>query len=310
MANRIYQIDYLRSVFIILMVIFHLAYIGDKYPYVKQIVYTFHMPAFLIISGYLANIKKEKKQFIFSILWLFIPYAIMETGYVLMSAILPVREKVENVSIPLLLNKVFVSPIGPYWYLHTLIFCYSIYYVTGRIRTRMNEVSFFIVLGINFWLLSDWFHIISMANAVYFMIGIIIRQCKKDFLSVFQPSFLSLFPFLILTYYPLNLNRFTLAGIIITYLSISFSLKVYCYIPEKIKCILHFIGKNTLSILLFSPIFTITVKVLIPLFSFDPSGLCFLCVSTTLVTSGSLFIAWCMDKLNLSYWFRGKKPTA
>ena len=149
MGNRIYPIDYLKSVFIILMIIFHLAYIGDKYPYVKQIVYTFHMPAFLIISGYLANIKKE--QFIISIVWLFIPYAIMETGYVFMSAILPVREKVENISISLLLNKVFVSPMGPYWYLHTLIIGYSIYYATEKIYSRMNEISFFILLGINFW---------------------------------------------------------------------------------------------------------------------------------------------------------------
>lgn len=306
MQNRIYQIDYLKSVFIILMIIFHLAYIGDKYPYAKQIVYTFHMPAFLIISGYLANIKKE--QFIISIIWLFIPYAIMETGYVFMSAILPVREKVENISISLLLNKVFVSPMGPYWYLHTLIIGYSIYYVTEKIHSRMNEISFFILLGINFWLLSSyWLNLISMANAIYFMIGIIIRQCKQNFLSVFQPSFSSIFPLLILCYYPMNLNRFTLAGIIITYLSISFSLEVYRYIPGKIKNILHFIGENTLSILLFSPIFTITSKVLIPIFSFDPSGLCFICISIALVISGSLFIAWCMDKINLSYWFCGKK---
>lgn len=289
MGNRIYQIDYLKCVFIILMIIFHLAYIGDKYPYAKQIVYTFHMPAFLIISGYLANIRKE--QFIISIVWLFIPYAIMETGYVFMSAILPVREKVENISISLLLNKVFVSPMGPYWYLHTLIIGYAIYYATGKVCSRMNKISFFILLGINFWLLSYWFNLISMANAIYFMIGIIIRQCKQNFLFVFQPSFSSIFPLIILCYYPMNLNRFTLAGIIITYLSISFSLKVYRYIPEKIKNILHFIGENTLSILLFSPIFTITSKVLIPLFSFDQSGLCFMCISITLVISGSLFIA-------------------
>lgn len=307
MGNRVYPIDYLKSVFIIFMIVFHLAYIGDKYPYIKQIVYTFHMPAFLIISGYLANIRKEKEQFIISLLWLFIPYAIMETGYVLMSAILPVREKVENISTSLLLNNVFISPMGPYWYLHTLIICYFIYYTTGKIHSRKNEITFFIILGINFWLLSYYLNLISMANAIYFMIGIIIRQCKLNFLSVFQPSFACIFPFIILCYYPINLNRFTLAGIIITYLSISFSLKVYCYIPERIKCILHFIGENTLSILLFSPIFTLTSKVLIPLLSFDSSGLCFVCISTVLVISGSLFIAWCMDKINLSYWFCGKK---
>lgn len=289
------------------MIIFHLAYIGDKYPYIKQIVYTFHMPAFLIISGYLANIRKEKEQFVISLLWLFIPYAIMEVGYVLMSAILPVREKVENISTSLLLSEVFISPMGPYWYLHTLIISYSVYYTTVKIHSRMNEISFFIILGINFWLLSYCLNLISMANAIYFMIGIIIRQCKLNFLSVFKPSFTCIFPFIILCYYPINLNRFTLAGIIITYLSISFSLKVYCYIPERIKCILHFIGENTLSILLFSPIFTITSKVLIPLLSFDSSGLCFICISTTLVISGSLFIAWCMDKINISYWFCGKK---
>lgn len=139
------------------------------------------------------------------------------------------------------------------------------------------------------------------------MIGIIIRQCKQNFLSVFQPSFSSILPLFILCYYPINLNRFTLAGIIITYLSISFSLEVYRYIPCKIKNILYFIGENTLSILLFSPIFTITSKVLIPIFSFDPSGLCFICISIALVINGSLFIAWCMDKINLSYWFCGKK---
>lgn len=307
MESRIYPIDYLKSVFIILMIIFHLAYIGDKYPYVKQIVYTFHMPAFLVISGYLANIRKEKEQFIISIIWIFIPYAIMETGYVLMSTILPVREKVENISISLLLNKVFVSPMGPYWYLHTLIIGYSIYFATGKIYSRMNEITFFILLGINFWLLSNWLNLISMANAIYFMLGIIIRQSKQDFLSVFRPSFASIFPLLILCYYPMNLDRFTLAGIVITYLSLSFFLKVYRYLPSKMKNIMHFIGENTLSILLFSPIFTIISKILLPLFTFDPSGLCFICISIVLVISGSLLIAWSMDKINISCWFCGKR---
>lgn len=53
MESRVKEIDYLKCIFITLMIIFHLVYIGDKYPYAKQIVYTFHMSAFLIISGYL-----------------------------------------------------------------------------------------------------------------------------------------------------------------------------------------------------------------------------------------------------------------
>lgn len=98
MKQRIKEIDYLKCTFILLMIVFHLVYIGDKYPYAKQLVYTFHMPAFLIISGYLMNINKSLRAFLHTMVWIFIPYAIMESGYIVMSAILPVRERVEELS--------------------------------------------------------------------------------------------------------------------------------------------------------------------------------------------------------------------
>ena len=58
MKQRVEEIDFLKCIFILLMIVFHLRYIGDTYPYVKSLVYTFHMPAFLIISGYLMNVQK------------------------------------------------------------------------------------------------------------------------------------------------------------------------------------------------------------------------------------------------------------
>ena len=64
MEHRIKELDYLKSIFILLMIVFHLVYIGDKYPYIKQIVYTFHMSAFLIISGYLDNVQKDIRSFV------------------------------------------------------------------------------------------------------------------------------------------------------------------------------------------------------------------------------------------------------
>lgn len=75
MESRVKEIDYLKCIFITLMIIFHLVHIGDKYPYAKQIVYTFHMSAFLIISGYLANNRKDARSFLRKFLWIFIPYA-------------------------------------------------------------------------------------------------------------------------------------------------------------------------------------------------------------------------------------------
>lgn len=147
---RINQLDYLKCIFILLMIIFHLVYIGDKYPYLKQVVYTFHMPAFFIISGYLLNVDKGVRSFCNTMLWMFIPYAVMETGYVCMSSVLPVREKVEEVSLNIILYKIFVAPIGPYWYLHTLLICSLVYYTLNRLCEQLNRASFLLILGVCF----------------------------------------------------------------------------------------------------------------------------------------------------------------
>lgn len=101
------------------MVLFHLACVEDAYPYAKAVVYTFHMPVFLFLSGFFANMVKPAAAFGRYILWIFIPYAVMESAYTGMSAVLPVRDPVESLSPVLILHNVFLRPIGPYWYLHS-----------------------------------------------------------------------------------------------------------------------------------------------------------------------------------------------
>ena len=123
MNKRVAEIDYLKCVFILLMIAFHLVFFSDKYPWVKQWVYTFHMPAFLILSGYLMRIEKRPGEFGRMMVWILIPYLIMEAGYVVLSAVLPVREKVDGLSVGLLLDKLCLHPMGPYWYLHTFMLC-------------------------------------------------------------------------------------------------------------------------------------------------------------------------------------------
>jgi len=92
---RILELDYLKCVFILLMIVFHLVYIGNRYPVAKAFVYTFHMPGFLIISGYLLHVQKPVPQFLRYIQWIFVPYLLMESGYVVMASILPIREHIQ-----------------------------------------------------------------------------------------------------------------------------------------------------------------------------------------------------------------------
>ena len=305
MEHRIKELDYLKSILILLMVAFHLVYIGDKYPYIKQIVYTFHMPAFLIISGYLTNVQKDIKSFMRKLLWIFIPYLCLETGYVLMSHILPVRENVPEISSSILLHKIFIKPLGPYWYLHTLIICSLLYYLTFR-YTRMKTISQVILLGLGLFAVSYWGGIIVLANAIYFLAGVIIKQSKLPFIRIFQPSLLALVPMILLCCFPDNLNRGILAGITITYLAISISLYAHSYLSKGIRQCSYFIGRNTLVIFLFSPLFTILCKMFLPFLFFEPTGILFMIISVAITVSGCIVIAWSMDKLHFSRFFFGQ----
>ena len=305
MEHRIKELDYLKSILILLMVAFHLVYIGDKYPYIKQIVYTFHMPAFLIISGYLTNVQKDIKSFMRKLLWIFIPYLCLETGYVLMSHILPVRENVPEISSSILLHKIFIKPLGPYWYLHTLIICSLLYYLTFR-YTRMKTISQAILLGLGLFAVSYWGGIMVLANAIYFLAGVIIKQSKLPFIRIFQPSLLALVPMILLCCFPDNLNRGTLAGITITYLAIIISLYAHSYLSKGIRQCSYFIGRNTLVIFLFSPLFTILCKMFLSFLFFEPTGILFMIISVAITVSGCIVIAWSMDKLHFSRFFFGQ----
>ena len=250
MRNRIHELDYLKCLFIILMIIFHLSHIGSKYPYAKSIVYTFHMPAFLLISGYLINVHKKPEIFLKAMAWIFIPYTIMEISYACMSMLFPVWDGIKEINASVLLGKVLLDPIGPYWYLHTFILCGTTYYF---VHTYLSSTPFIRLLVTSSLLLlfSYIFHLLTFANAFYFMAGTAIHLGKRPFLSCFPASFLAIIPLVFLCSQPENLNRGTLGGILITGLVISLSLYIYKHLPHTVK--LHCSSERTHCLFFFSP---------------------------------------------------------
>lgn len=58
--NRIYWIDCIKTILIYLMVLGH---ITTTNPDFKQWIYTFHMPCFFIVSGFLYKPSSIKKSF-------------------------------------------------------------------------------------------------------------------------------------------------------------------------------------------------------------------------------------------------------
>lgn len=305
MRERIHQLDYLKGIFILLMVTFHLAPVYENYPVLLAAVYTFHMAAFLIISGYLANIEKDFPNFCRGMLRFVVPYVVFETVHLLLvhflGSSMHSNTSVSNLTLYGILVKILDNPSNPYWYLHTLIISTVVYYVVYSVF-RLKSMTAFILTGLILYGLTLFITRFHWENAICFLIGVYIARSGRNFLEAIPSSPLALIPLCILFSSRENYHTGTFAGIAITILVISFLLYLYDYVGCCARRLLHYLGSNSLAILVFSPIFTVITKMAVPYFSFDPTAICFAMVALTFVVAGCLFCAWLSDKLHLSQY--------
>ncbi|MBR5052263.1 MAG: acyltransferase [Bacteroidaceae bacterium] len=303
---RIKELDFLKGVLILLVISFHLVWFEQLHPDIKQVVYTFHMPGFLLISGYLMNISKEPKDFLRTLLWLAVPYLVMESGYIYMASLLPINEHIYNLNPKVFLDHLFLHPLGPYWYLHALILCGGLYYYIYN-NVERGLMTRFLLIGIAYYVCAHLLGILSFSSSLYFLAGAVLRQSGKDFLLFFLPTRLSVVAFALLACFSKYPTQASLNGALIVYFAISTLLSLYEHLPERVRQAFLFLGRNSLMLYVFSPIFTVLCKQLVPYLKFDPTGLLFLAVSLAFCVMGSLLIAWLMDFVGISKFFFGRK---
>ena len=303
---RIKELDFLKGVLILLVISFHLVWFEQLHPEIKQVVYTFHMPGFLLISGYLMNISKPSKDFLRTLLWLAVPYLVMESGYIYMASLLPINEHIPILTPAVFLDKLFLHPLGPYWYLHALILCGGLYYYIYN-NVEQGLMTRFLLIGIAYYVCAHLLGILSFSSSLYFLAGAVLRQSGKDFLLFFLPTRLSVVAFALLACFTKFPTQASLNGALIVYFAISTLLSLYEHLPERVQKGFVFFGRNSLMLYVFSPIFTVLCKQLVPYLKFDPTGLLFLIVSLAFCVGGSLLIAWLMDLVGISKYFFGRK---
>lgn len=301
--ERVQQLDYLKGIFILLMVLFHLELIESTYPLLRNAVYTFHMSAFLIISGYLANVNKTYGDFWKSLLRLIVPYLIFESLYVatqyLIGGELGANNAISHLSASDFVMRVVTQPTGPYWYIHTLIIATTVYWFIYKVL-KLTGISGLALTGLILYGLSVFIVGLNWGNVTYFLIGVAINRSGNTFMGIITPSFLSVLPLVVLFGFPENFDNGTLAGIAITVLIISLLLSLFPYCPRTIKNTLTYLGRNSLAIVIFSPIITVITKKAVPFFSFDSTAICFALIALPLVLSCCLACAWFSDKTRLS----------
>ena len=149
---------------------------------------------------------------------------------------------------------------------------------------------------------------LNITAAIYYFAGVVIRQCRIDFNKVFRPTPLAfiLWPFILYREDLYDWGNMAVAFSCWCCISALMWLNQY-YKSQMIgKSTLLYIGKNTLPIYLFHPIFTMAAKFYHPLFAFDKSEILLAAFTIILAIAGSIAIAKVMEKTKLAYFF-GKK---
>lgn len=302
-TERIHQLDYLKGIFIVLMVLFHLALVEETYPVLREAVYTFHMSAFLIISGYLANVDKEPRAFGKSLLRILVPYLLFEALYILlqyfMGNALHAHNAIERLTATDFVTRIATQPTGPYWYLHTLVIGTAIYYLVYRLL-RLKGISGLALTGLSLYGLSLVIEGLQWDYVIYFLIGVAVMRSGNTLLRVITPSFIAILPLIVLFAFRENYHNGSLAGVAITVLVMSVLQAVYPYCGKAIRNMFCCLGRNSLAIVVFSPIFTLVTKLVAPYFAFDPSAVTFAVTAVVFVVVCCLACAWLCDRLRLS----------
>ncbi len=150
--NRIYWLDLLKGIGIVLVVFGH--FIEPFQPQtaifrvIFIVIYSFHMPLFCFISGFVCKYKKST-MFYYFIVWFFLQImyiTFFETGYTYQS---------------------IISPYWHLWYLYALIIWIASLYVVDKIRnTWLNNLFFVFVIVLA--IISGFFEIPYITRAITF----------------------------------------------------------------------------------------------------------------------------------------------
>ena len=334
MKQRNTDIDWIRAILIILMILIHIVSFGNAYPQLKAGILSFMMPTFLIITGYLVNIEKSPKEMGRYLMCLALPYVIMVTGFSVLSYFMPVRDGITELSLSQICEKIFVTSIGPYWFIQTMIICGALYYFCFHGRnwndlrknyTKRDTYASLFVFAVTLLLISET-PALSASAAAYYFIGVVIRQSKIEWSKLFRHEFFAIFLWIYLLYRNDWYDWGSLAVVFSCWCCIStllflqhlfdtpkrfkdFSPKIekVARVTNRIKNTLLYIGRNTLPFYLFHPIFTMVAKFYHPLFSWDRSEIIFALVTIFIAIAGSIGIAKMMEKTHLAYLFgKGK----
>lgn len=285
-------IDSLKGISIILVVIAHLNFVSSE---LNQYIYSFHMPLFFFISGYLFDaekyIKKGKAFLERKFYSLIIPYLLFSIiayiFYILMDCIYqPEVQNVEILQKGVLFNvyTVICSMNGflintPLWFLPCLFITELLFLISKKYsKSDYNTavlIIFFSVIGFQYGnyvsFRMPWSIDIAFTGIVFYAAGYFFEKDYKEILFRTNYSFIFVLflMHIILSFINPRVDMYKLIynNYFLFYISAFSGILVYIYTFKMAKAskILVFYGRNSLTVLGFHYIIISILKYLFPL---------------------------------------------
>ena len=239
--------------------------------YIHATIYSFHMPLFFIISGFLANNGRSIDLKLFyrnKIKRLFIPYLFINLVDFIPRTLFP---KLVNSKF-LGLNGILLHGTKISWFIYTLFVLFLIFPILEKYILKKDKFYIFgiVLLLLNYFNLFRGIAIFSLNKVIYYLIffymGYMVKRNLKKISDYFVNNlFFGLIAsvFLVLAYRYYNLNLLTL--IIFAVLGSIFSLNLVIRLKKnkKIAEFFKFIGTNSLTFYLLEGFIAIIYRVIL-----------------------------------------------
>lgn len=299
------DLDYIRGILMICVIVIHIKKFGTTYPEAKSIVEALTMPAFLLVSGYLVNIEKTTGQFLRYLWRLLLPYVVMSVAYAGVASVVPVGGELYTFTPLAIADTLLLHPIGPYWFLHALLVGGCLYYLVWRLVARRGDAMtrmawLCVLLAVAAWALDA----LPLKMTLYYFAGAALRSSGIAFNRAVVPSAIAGVAVAAIVSMPAARDWGLLSTGVAVVMLLSFCRWLHQRMgTSRTDALLCWIGLNTLPIYLFHPVFTMAARYAEPLFAFDSTSLLFSLFTIVLCLAGSVVIGWIADRLHLSALF-------
>ena len=315
MKNRQVISDWLKGIGIVLMVYGHIIYVGSWANFqihnIKPIIYSFHMPLFLVMSGFFFNLDKDPFQSSKDVIHrLVTPYLIFGSLYI--SAVTIIQKAgvptttVPPVSFLNFLEIIFFHPRGPYWFIHSLIVIRLCLALSKIINLRLKiDDSNFLLISIFLLAISCYFNLLLPSTAFYFFMGIVLNRFYGRLPSLKIIGFLFTIAIFLLARSEIFL--FSIVQVAWCLSIISFLAGIGKSLDKTLLVsIFAWLGQNSLIILIIHPIFTMLLKPISKLLlMIDETGFTYSVIVLISAMIGSIVSASLFDKYKISTYLFG-----